>query len=253
MFAALTALAIALPSASPPVTATRLALDCVCSTHPDRPRCRAERQADVSETVGELLEITRQYGEAIPESMRMILVAVACGESGIRSRPSCGGDPGCNDSGTSAGMFQIKLSRARGSLRWVYEEENPGKPPLDVYDYRQAGRFYLDRLLWGTSRKGPVKGNCGWRGRTRNQIWSIAAARLGRGPILYWTVPPVGERPRAVQRCTPTSKYAKLARQWWRKCPDCWTHQSPQVAPEGARMRSGARAAGAVRVGRRGP
>ena len=218
----LTVVALLAPPRSPPLTAARLALKCVCSTSPNRASCMADREADVTRTVGELLAITREYGDAVPKSMRLILLAVACGESGMRTRPTCGGDPGCNDAGTSAGMFQIKRFRGPGSLRWIYENDNPGKPPLDLYDHQAVGRFYLERLIWATSRRGPVKGNCGWRGRTRKEIWNIAAVRLGRGPVLYWTDPPDGQRRRAVQRCSPTSRYAKTALRWWRKCRDCW-------------------------------
>ncbi len=216
--------------AAPPVTAVNLALRCVCSSYPDRKACMENRSKDVPKKVHDLLEITREYGDQVPESMRLILLAVACGESGFRNSPTCGGDPGCNDAGTTGGMFQIKLSRERGSLRWTYEQQHPDRPPLDAFDHLQAGRFYLERLIWGVSRRGPVKRNCGWRGHSKNEIWNIAAYRLGRGPVLYWEAPVPGKRRRAVQRCAANSRYARTALNWWRRCRDCWKAKPPTPA-----------------------
>lgn len=216
MIGILTALTIA----APPTTAAELALGCVCHTHPRKAECKAERRADVARSVEDLLEITRARGEAVPPAMRLILVAVACGESGIRDRPTCGGRLGCNDYGTSGGMFQIKLTRRKHSLRWLYDQSHT--TPLDVYDHKLAGAFYLDRLITGAMRGGKVYRACGWRGRTVREVWSIAAVRLGRGPILYWKDTAPGAPRKAVQRCTPTSRYVAVALRWWKRCPECW-------------------------------
>tara|TARA_R110000824_G_scaffold41965_16_gene124253 strand:+ start:40 stop:678 length:639 start_codon:yes stop_codon:yes gene_type:complete len=196
-----------------PTTAAELALGCVCHTHPDKAKCKAERRADVTEKASDLLAITAARQEEVPESMRLILLAVACSESGMKNRPTCGGRPGCNDNGTSGGMFQIKLSRKKPSLRWLYEKNNPGKV-LDVYDHKAAGAFYLGRLIWGVHNS--VRRVCGWRGKSANEIWSIAAIRLGAGPFYR------DHHRKRVQRCAPTSRYAALALRWHRKCPTCW-------------------------------
>lgn len=198
--------------AAPPTTAVDLALGCVCVSRPDNNACKDERREDVTQTVTELLQVTAEKKDKIPESMRLILLAVACGESGMRNRPTCGGNPRCNDSETSGGMFQIKVSRKKPSLRWIHEKDNDGAV-LDVWDHKKAGAFYLDRLVWGVNN--PVRRTCGWRGKTVEQIWSIAAIRLGRGPFYR-------EGGYRIQRCTPTSRYAALALRWYRRCPACW-------------------------------
>jgi len=202
-----------------------LALNCVCYSRPDKEACRSERRAEVVWVASDLLWITAQRPE-VPESMRLVLLAVACGESGMRSRPTCGGNPRCNDSNTSGGMFQIKLTERKNSLRWVYLKAYGES--LDVFDHAEAARFYLDRLIKGVL--GKVKQVCGYSKRTTNQIWSIAAIRLGRGPILYWqpsicreiSGSQVCTKRKAVQRCSPTSKYARLAVDWYSRCRDCW-------------------------------
>jgi len=206
-------------AAPPPTTAADLALGCVCYTHPRRAECKAERRADVTRKVSDLLKITARQGDKVPESMRLILIAVACSESGMRNRPTCGGRPGCNDNGTSGGMFQFKLSRKKPFLRWVYERDNPGKV-LDVYEHKQAGEFYLSRLIWGGHNS--VRRVCGWRGKSAAQIWSVAAIRLGAGPFYR------DEDRKRVQRCAPTSRYAALALRWYRRCPTCWKPPEPR-------------------------
>jgi hypothetical protein len=198
--------------------AVDIVLSCVCSSRPDKSACKKERIEDVSEITADLLWETYKQRDKVPTSMRLILLAVACGESGLRSRPTCGGRPRCNDSGTSGGMFQIKLSMKKGSLRWTYNKAR-GKL-LDVYDHVASSAFYLERLIWGVHNK--VKRVCGWRGRSINSIWSIAAVRLGRGPILYKEYSDDGKVSKYVQRCSPTSRYAKTAVSWHRKCSDCW-------------------------------
>ncbi len=213
-----------------PDKAVEIVLSCVCQTHPNKRACYEDRRQDVAQKAKELIEVTERV-PGIPDFMRPFLLAVACGEGGFRNRPTCGGDPGCNDTGTSGGMFQIKL---KGSLSKAYERLY-GKT-LDTHDHKEAGRYYLQRLIMGVERF--VPGSCGIRGRSKREVWNIAAFRLGRGPTLYWTDKSChpkldwdGEKfaiaytckdPKPVPRCEASSKYAKWAVNWHRRCPDCW-------------------------------
>tara|TARA_Y100000310_G_C20677997_1_gene814204 strand:+ start:2329 stop:3003 length:675 start_codon:yes stop_codon:yes gene_type:complete len=199
-----------------PTSSVDQVLNCVCYSRPDKEACFKERREDVTESLKIISEVVSTF--ETPPFVRALMPAIACGESGLRKNPTCGGRISCNDYGTSSSWYQIKLSERKGSLRWVYKEENGSS--LDTTDLRETTRFYLNRLIWGVHNK--VRRICGWKGRSLEEIWSIAAIRLGRGPILYWTDPPVGQKRKAVQRCSPKSRYVALALSWYKKCPKCW-------------------------------
>ncbi|MGM0577515.1 MAG: hypothetical protein ACQEXJ_17455 [Myxococcota bacterium] len=226
--------------------AVDLALRCNCQAHPDEERCRAEHRERVAEAVADLLWVVDQRADRVPDELRAILVAVACGESGFRDHPDCGGRPGCNDHGTSAGMFQFKRD---GALANLYEELHG--EPLPAHDHMEAGLFYLERLLVGVEEKVPAA--CG-RMRAR-RAWNVAAYRLGRGPVVEPARPamrvcapsPVvtgGEdevcftRPAkpAVQRCEPASKYARWSMKWYFEAPHAWTLVPAQMDSADSRL-----------------
>ena len=192
------------------------ALACVCKTK----SCKQERAAEISEKVEALEAIAKEHRGHMPERLRApFLVAVACGESGFRERPTCGGDPRCNDSGTSGGMFQIKI---KGSIARAFEKEH-GRA-LDVFDFREAAKWYLVTMERAHSR---TLADCAGLSRMGADVaWSVTLYRVGRGPTVAKARPgrvvcldglctPVEGVPR-VGRCSDGSRYARWARRWIR-------------------------------------
>lgn len=218
---------------TPDPRAVDIALRCVCQTHPNKKRCQEERREDVTATVADLLTVTDKF-PWLPSGVQPVLIAVACGEGGFRDRPDCGGNPRCNDRGTSGGMFQIKL---KGGIAARYFR-GKGKV-LDVYDHTIAGRYYLERLDIGAARLVPAA--C--PGVSGLDLWDVALYRLGRGPWIekpkaaktFCGLLPVSESIFAplrcltvpatpgVRRCAPGSKYARWARAWAVEAPGAWT------------------------------
>jgi hypothetical protein len=223
-----TLLALSLISA-PPTTAADFALRCVCQTHPNKQQCVEDRREDVTQTVADLMEITHNRTPDLPYEMLPSLVAVACGEGGFRNYPTCGGSPTCNDGNTSDGMFQIKPR----FLGRIFAKHNPKG---SLHNHKEAGKFYLDRLILGAER-------VTWKSRCPRPMgtlerWNVALFRLGRGPL---SSPPIKAsracapvpfsketrcvdipaRP-GVQRCTPGSKYAQWAAKWYTENPSAW-------------------------------
>jgi hypothetical protein len=220
--------------------AVDIALGCLCQTHPNRKACKEARRADVAEVVADLLWVIDQRETQVPARFRPILVAVACGEGGFSNYPTCGGDPGCNDSGTSGGMFQFKL---RGGLQRLHQRLYD--EPLDVHDHLQAGLYYLDRLIYGVRKNVPRA--CGHM--SLKDRWNVAAYRLGRGPMVQpsrkartvcapdlnnngqevcRTIP---SQP-AIPRCDPNSRYARWSVSWYRRAPEAWSLQDTSIVTE---------------------
>ena len=201
------------------------ALRCVCQTSPNRRTCEAERREQVREVLRGLGGVGSCVGVLLPEHLRThLLAAVACGEGGFRDRPTCGGAPGCNDSGTSGGMFQIKL---RGAISKLYERRHGER--LDVYNHREAGAWYLQVLHEAHRRT--LRDCPNARRMSEADAWNVTVYRVGRGPTVSPAIPartvcapttggPVECRdleavPR-VPRCDAGSKYARWALRWWR-------------------------------------
>ena len=208
-------------------------LKCVCSTATNRAKCMETRREDVTKTLDELSVVAEEFKDELPGWMRLpLLAAVACGESGFRDRPTCGGNPKCNDSGTSGGMFQIKI---RGAISKSFKKKH-GRM-LNVYDHVEAGRWYLQTILNAHKR---TKGDCRKEAKTwtSTEAWNTTVYRVGRGPTVS---PPtmastfcgfdlskseykcrqIPGRKR-IPRCSPTSKYGWWALKWWKKDRSAW-------------------------------
>jgi hypothetical protein len=218
--------------------AVEIALGCLCQTHPNREACKDTRRADIKETVSDLLWVVDQRHDQVPARFRPLLVAVACGEGGFSNHPTCGGAPGCNDGGTSGGMFQFKL---RGGLQRLHQRLYG--EDLDVHNHLSAGLYYLDRLIYGVQRNVPRA--CGRM--SLKDRWNVAAYRLGRGPMVQpsrkarivcaadldrsgekvcRTIP---SQP-AIARCDPNSRYARWSVSWYRRAPHAWTLQDTTLS-----------------------
>lgn len=242
------------------------AMFCVCQTRDENHPCQqsVERRTRVQAALSIFVRLAEEYD--LPFYARPLLAAVACGESGYNETPGCwadqecahscleeqgltkdtmtpkdwhecstrcGGNSGCNDSGTSAGMFQIKWDGVLGKLA--------RKNGFNLYDTESAGRFYLEQVLnavdrdRGFDQAKRLDGDCGrLTGETR---WWVALTRLARGPSVFrggttrvWDtrrqeVVTVTE-PR-LPRCTGDTKYAEWSARWAAANPNAWLPQRP--------------------------
>ena len=215
--------------------AVDVAIKCVCATHPDKQRCGEMKREDIESKMKDLKRVSSEFADLLPEWMRFpLLTAVAFGESGFNNHPTCGGDPKCNDSGTSGGMFQIKI---KGAIAKSFEKKH-GRP-LNVFDHVEAGRWYLQTILNAHKR---TKRDCRsqLRGKKDVEVWNTTVYRVGRGSTIYpatkaqvycgFDMEALEYRCREVEgqkrvpRCSSGSRYGWWARWWWQRNKDAWIH-----------------------------
>ena len=213
--------------------AVDVALKCVCATAPNGKKCRENRREDVTEKMEGLESVASEFADQLPSWMRLpLLTAVACGESGFNNHPTCGGNPRCNDSGTSGGMFQIKI---KGAISKAFKKVH-GRH-LNVFDHVEAGRWYLQTIL---NAHGRTKRDCRDEARRWKPVeaWNTTVYRVGRGPTVYPAVQAKVfcgfdlhsltykcrevEGQKRIPRCSSGSKYGWWARWWWQKNEEAW-------------------------------
>ena len=251
-------------SAQPPDVLVADVVKCLCKTSGNRDRCATQRRLDVPTKLVAMAEVVRDHTPVLPGYMRLpFLAAMACGESGLRSAPTCGanqscysecvarllkeerigkhrsrciqmcgGRKRCNDRGNSEGFFQLGRIHQAAMTR-LYGTRTA------AFDIRLSSHYVLGYLKRAVSG---VVGDCKRYGASawaRPRLWAVVGYRFGRGPTLHPSRK-AGHRceknlytgkelcrdfpaESRVPNCLPNSRYVRLARYWYRKNAGAWS------------------------------